>query len=64
MSYWLVMLARRNAALESLPSVRKPLRITGGLPPGYVHRAAPSLGSKPTDPATVKESKATQPREE
>jgi hypothetical protein len=49
MSYSLVMLARRIAALEQLPSARAPLRIVGGLPPDYQPRAVPSPGPKEVD---------------
>ena len=58
MSYSLVMLARRIAALESLPSAQKPLRITGGLPPDYQPRAAPSPGPKQTDSFATKPTKS------
>ena len=58
MSYSLVMLARRIAALESLPSAQRPLRIVGGLPPDFQPRAAPSPGPKQTDLFAAKQTES------
>ena len=49
MSYSLVLLSRRIAALEQLPSARKPLVIRGGLPRDYDPSAARPPGPKQTD---------------
>jgi hypothetical protein len=55
MSYSLVLLSRRIAALESLPSAQKPLVIRGGLPPDY---AARPPGPKRTDSFAAKPTKS------
>jgi hypothetical protein len=58
MSYSLVLLSRRIAALEQLPSAQRPLRIVGGLPPDFQPRAVPSPGPKQTDSFAAKQTES------